>query len=64
MHSDAKTGVAPPHSALGEHQHHDYRSSRIPWYVHVIWISFWVVAIIYIFRYLVPSMQVELANPP
>jgi hypothetical protein len=55
---------APAHSAEGEHRHHNYITARIPWYVHIIWLTFWVVAVRYIWIYLIPSMQREIANPP
>lgn len=59
------TSASPtPNSAASEHTHHDYRTSRIPWYVHVIWIGFWILAVIYILRNLVPAMKIELFNPP
>lgn len=56
--------AAPAHAAEVEHRLHNYITSRIPWFVHLIWVSFWIVAVLYIWRYLIPSMQVEIANPP
>ncbi|MBX7104623.1 MAG: hypothetical protein K1X57_11115 [Gemmataceae bacterium] len=66
MHTPPSTPAAgvPAHSAEGEHRHHNYTTSRIPWFVHLIWISFWVVAMLYIWQHLIPSMQIEIANPP
>ncbi len=56
--------VASPHSPEAEGRHHAYRSSVIPWYVHLIWVTFWILAIVYIFSNLVPKMRVEVFNPP
>jgi len=47
-------------SAETEHEHHHYQGSRIPWYVRLIWILFWVFAVYYTIRYLFPAIQVEL----
>ena len=43
-----------------EHQHHDYVSNAIPWYVRAIWIGFWIFTVYYTIRYLFPAMQLEL----
>jgi len=55
---------APATAPEVEHQLHNYKTSRIPWFVHLIWISFWIVAVSYIWRYLIPAMRVEIPNPP
>ena len=47
-------------SAESEHQYHHYTGSRIPWYVRLLWLGFWVFAIAYTIRYLFPAVQVEL----
>lgn len=49
-----------PLSAQVEHRHHDYSSNDIPWYVRAIWIGFWVFAVYYTIRYLLPALQLEL----
>ena len=51
-------------SAEVEHQHHNYVSNAIPWYVRAIWIGFWIFAITYTIRYLFPAMQLELFQRP
>ena len=51
---------APPPPLEDERRHHTYATNRIPWYVHLMWISFWIVTLYYLFRYLVPAVQVEL----
>jgi hypothetical protein len=47
-----------------EHENHNYRSSEIPWYVHLLWVSFWIFAVCYLVIYVLPQMQSELLSPP
>ena len=47
-------------SAETEHQYHHYTGNRIPWYVRLIWLGFWIFAIVYTIRFLFPAIQVEL----
>jgi hypothetical protein len=58
MDQDEKTVVK------GEEQYHQYTGNRIPWYVRMIWIGFWIFAIYYTVTYLFPSLQVELLRHP
>lgn len=51
-------------TAESEHRFHDYTTNRIPWYVRMIWIVFWAIAIYYAVVHLFPNLQVELVNPP
>ncbi len=51
-------------TAEAEHRHHDYVSNRIPWYVRLIWVLFWVFAIYYTIQYLFPAVQIELFQGP
>jgi len=53
-----------PGAPEAEHRFHDYTGNDIPWYVRAIWIGFWVFAISYTIRYLLPAMQVELVQRP
>lgn len=41
-------------------QFHHYRGNVIPWFVRLIWIGFWIFAITYAIRYLLPAVQTEL----
>ena len=41
-------------------QYHHYTGNRIPWYVRLMWLGFWVFAIVYTIRYLFPAVRVEL----
>lgn len=62
------TDLSPPPSSTGapeaEHRFHDYTGNAIPWYVRAIWIGFWIFAVTYTIRYLLPAMQVELIQRP
>jgi hypothetical protein len=51
-------------SASAEHRFHTYESSRIPWYVRLIWILFWIFTAVYVIQYLFPDLQREILNPP
>jgi hypothetical protein len=47
-----------------ENVHHTYVTNRIPWYVHLIWLTFWVLAVGYILVYQFPAIRKEFLNPP
>jgi hypothetical protein len=47
-----------------EHQNHSYIGHHVPWYIHVLWICFWIFAISYAIRFLLPVIQGELRSPP
>ena len=51
-------------SPATEHRFHDYVGNDIPWYVRAIWIGFWIFAVTYTIRFLLPAMQVELLQRP
>ena len=51
-------------SAEAEHRWHSYVGNRIPWYVRLLWMMFWVLAIYYTIAYLFPALQVEIVSPP
>lgn len=55
---------APPDSPESEKRYHSYVGNRIPWFVHLIWISFWLLAVFYVLRYLLPAMRTEFVSPP
>lgn len=57
--------MAEPQSPiLKEERYHTYAGTRIPWYVRLLWIAFWVFAVSYTFSYLLPALQRELVTPP
>lgn len=47
-------------SAEVEHQYHHYTGNRIPWYVRLMWLFFWIFAIAYTIRFLFPAIRLEL----
>jgi hypothetical protein len=51
-------------SPQAEGSFHTYHSSRIPWYVRLLWLAFWVFAVAYTVKYLFPGLQSELLAPP
>ena len=53
-----------PASPEAESRFHTYVGNRIPWYVRLIWLCFWVFAIYYVISYLFPDLQSEILNPP
>ena len=44
-------------SAAVENRFHTYVGNRIPWYVRLIWVCFWIFAIYYTITYLFPDLQ-------
>jgi hypothetical protein len=63
---DTAAESVPPEdtSAARENRFHTYVGNRIPWYVRLIWLLFWVFAVSYVILYLFPALQVEITNPP
>jgi hypothetical protein len=51
-------------SPEAEAKFHHYRSHEIPWYVHLIWVCFWLFCFWYILAFVFPEMRVELLTPP
>ena len=58
------TPVDSSSSPEAESRFHTYVGNRIPWYVRLIWVCFWVFAIYYVITYLFPDLQTEILNPP
>lgn len=52
----------PPPEA--ENVHHTYVTNRIPWYVHLLWVLFWIICISYILYYQLPIIPKEIQSPP
>ena len=40
-----------------EGRYHTYTTHRIPWYVRLIWVGFWVGAIWYVIKYAIPMAK-------
>lgn len=47
-----------------ESRFHHYISNKIPWYVHLMWVLFWIFVAAYVLTYFLPALKVEIANPP
>lgn len=52
-----------PVPIAADDRNHHYRGNKIPWFVRVMWIGFWIFAIFYTLRFLVPSLQTDLFRP-
>ncbi len=50
----------PNDNIVSEGRYHNYTSNAIPWYVRLIWLGFWTLAIVYTIQYLFPALQAEL----
>jgi hypothetical protein len=48
-----------PHSPQAESEYHDYVTNRIPWYVRLVWVGFWIFAAYYTVTYLFPDLQAQ-----
>jgi hypothetical protein len=51
-------------SNLTQHRRHTYVGTRIPWFVRLMWVAFWIFAIAYVIHYLLSALQHELTSPP
>jgi hypothetical protein len=54
---------SPESSPVVEHSYHRYVGNRIPWYVRLLWLFFWIGSVYYVIVYLFPALQLELLNP-
>ena len=52
--------MATDNDVQAEGQFHDYTGNAIPWYVRLMWLGFWILAIAYTIRFLFPAVQIEL----
>ncbi len=46
-----------------ESRFHTYVGNRIPWYVRLLWLGFWIFAVYYTITYLFPDLQTRVLNP-
>jgi hypothetical protein len=49
-----------PNEFSTERRFHSYTGNDIPWYVRLMWLGFWVLAVVYTIRFLFPALQAEL----
>lgn len=47
-----------------EGRFHHYTGNKLPWYIHLIWVLFWIFVVIYGLMYLLPALRTEIVNPP
>lgn len=47
-----------------EHRFHNYVGNTVPWYIHLIWALYWIMAILYLVRWMLPAIQDEMLAPP
>lgn len=52
----------PDDTPQAEHRHHTYQTHHIPFYVRLMWVGFYLLAIYYVGRYMFPSIQEELRS--
>ena len=52
-----------PNSPEAEGRYHNYVGNRIPWFVRVMWLGFWCIAVYYFVQHLFPDLQTELLVP-
>lgn len=58
MSAKEETTVKPQMTV--EQKYHNYTSNDIPWYVRLMWLGFWILAVVYTIRFLFPAIQAEL----
>jgi hypothetical protein len=64
LETSAENAPVKDTSAEMEHRWHSYVGNRIPWYVRLMWLCFWVFAVYYTITYLFPALQVEIVPSP
>ncbi len=47
-----------------ENKFHHYISNKIPWYVHLMWVLFWIFVVAYLSTYFLPALKTEVLSPP
>lgn len=47
-----------------ENRFHHYISNKIPWYVHLMWVLFWIFVASYVLTNFLPALKIELVTPP
>jgi len=66
--TDSPTPTVPPPasetSSEAEGRFHHYITHHIPWYVHLLWICYWSLAIFYVLAFLFPSIREAFSGKP
>ncbi len=47
-----------------EGRHHTYVTSKIPWYVYLLWFLFGILFVSYVLANFLPALQQEILTPP
>lgn len=55
---------AGPNTAAEEHKNHRYIGTRIPWFVHLLWVSYWAFAIWYVITFQLDTMKTDFLKKP
>lgn len=48
---------APHDTPENDAKFHTYRTHRIPWYVRLMWVGFWVALIWYVLQFAIPAAK-------
>jgi hypothetical protein len=56
-----ETDNPPPEQ---ENQFHTYVTHRVPWFIHALWLGFWILAIWYVLTFQFPVIPTEFKSPP
>lgn len=62
--SNSGTPATDVHPSLSEERFHDYEGYVVPWYVRLMWLGFWILAVWYVVSFLLPILPIEISNPP
>ncbi|MCC7291679.1 MAG: hypothetical protein IT449_06430 [Phycisphaerales bacterium] len=44
-------------SAADDRRYHSYTTHRIPWYVRLMWVVFWVALVWYLVKFAIPAAK-------
>jgi hypothetical protein len=45
-------------------KHHRFLRPRLPWYIQLIWMAFWLFALAFVVYFLFPALQKQLLSVP
>ena len=57
--SDKAMTIEQPSGSTAEQdrQYHTYTTHRIPWYIRMMWIAYWIAAVWYVIKYAIPTAK-------
>jgi hypothetical protein len=58
--------MAEPENTPPEQENKNLRyvGHTIPWFVRLLWLGFWILAVAYLLVYFVPAIRQEILTPP